>query len=150
VKNVLLVALLILPLPALGQMYKCVDERGRTTYSDKPGPNCKGGPVDIRPSPPISGEQTERREEDFKRQDAEFRRRQIERSQAEERERSEREKERAERKQYCDELQREYVDLDSARRIVTNVNAKGERTYMDDATRQKRLAQIREQLGSCQ
>ena len=37
----------ILPLPVLAQMYKCVDERGVTSYSDKPRPGCKGGEVDI-------------------------------------------------------------------------------------------------------
>ena len=33
--------LVTLALPAQAQMYKCVDERGRTLYSDKPIPNCK-------------------------------------------------------------------------------------------------------------
>lgn len=33
--------LLALALPVHAQMYKCVDERGRTLYSDKPIPNCK-------------------------------------------------------------------------------------------------------------
>jgi uncharacterized protein DUF4124 len=33
--------LIVLPAAAAAQMYKCVDERGRTRYSDQPIPECK-------------------------------------------------------------------------------------------------------------
>jgi hypothetical protein len=56
VKIILAAVLALSALPAAAQMYKCVDERGVTHYSDKPQPpGCKGGPVDIKGSPPISG-----------------------------------------------------------------------------------------------
>lgn len=42
--------LTLLPLSGLAQTYKCVDERGLTSYSDKPRSGCKGSQVDIRPS----------------------------------------------------------------------------------------------------
>lgn len=38
-------ALLAVSLPVQAQLYKCVDERGRTHYTDKPLPGCKGGAV---------------------------------------------------------------------------------------------------------
>lgn len=52
---VLAAALALAAAPAAAQMFKCVDDRGVTHYTDKPQPNCKGGPVDIRGSPLISG-----------------------------------------------------------------------------------------------
>jgi len=48
--------LLAAAFPAAAQMYKCVDERGVTHYTDKPRPDCKGGKVDIRPIPSLSGD----------------------------------------------------------------------------------------------
>jgi hypothetical protein len=55
VRLILAAALALAAAPAAAQMYKCVDQRGVTHYTDKPQPNCKGGPVDIRGSPLISG-----------------------------------------------------------------------------------------------
>lgn len=55
-KSILAATLALTMFPAAAQVYKCVDARGVTHYSDKPQPGCKGGPVDIRGSPPISGE----------------------------------------------------------------------------------------------
>ena len=71
--------------PAQAQMYKCVDERGVTHYGDELRPGCKGGAVDIRPSPPASGE-LQPRKEDMQREEREFQRSRIERGRAEEKE----------------------------------------------------------------
>jgi hypothetical protein len=52
-KTLALTALLLACAPAYAQMYKCVDPRGVTHYSDKPlPPSCKGGAVKIRATPP--------------------------------------------------------------------------------------------------
>lgn len=40
-KSLALAALVALAFPAHAQLYKCVDERGKTHYSDKPIPGCK-------------------------------------------------------------------------------------------------------------
>ena len=37
----LLLALLLTTTHALAQLHKCIDERGRTQYTDKPVPGCK-------------------------------------------------------------------------------------------------------------
>lgn len=39
---------------ALAQMHKCVDERGRTHYTDKPIPGCKPGVAPSQPAPPMA------------------------------------------------------------------------------------------------
>jgi len=70
---------LLIALPASAQMYKCVDERGVVHYTDKPTPGCKGGPVDIQPIPPLSGQAGKPQSPNTAQQDADFNRRQIER-----------------------------------------------------------------------
>jgi hypothetical protein len=48
-RTLALTVLLLACAPAYAQMYKCVDQRGVTHYSDKPlPPSCKGGEVKIR------------------------------------------------------------------------------------------------------
>ena len=143
-----LLALCCLIAPAAqAQMYKCVDERGVTHYSDKPRPGCKGGKVDIQPSPPIgSGEPRSSGEGrapagDLKRQDAELRNRQAAREAAEAKEKSAL----AER---CARLREEHAKLASGIRIARR-DPQGERVYMDDATRDARLAQVREEMRNC-
>src|SRR2546422_8821888 len=52
-RTLALTVLLLACAPAYAQMYKCVDSRGVTHYSDKPmPPSCKGGAVKIRATPP--------------------------------------------------------------------------------------------------
>jgi hypothetical protein len=63
---------------ALGQMYKCTDERGVTQYSDKPRPGCRGGEVDIQPIPPVWGKVIPYKE-DLKAAEQAFQRRQMQR-----------------------------------------------------------------------
>ena len=45
-----LAVLAMLALPAEAQLQKCIDERGRVHYSDKPIPGCK--PTAQQPAPP--------------------------------------------------------------------------------------------------
>jgi len=40
-KTLAIAVLLAFSIPAQAQMYKCVDEKGKTRYSDKPVPGCK-------------------------------------------------------------------------------------------------------------
>jgi len=134
-------ALLAFALPAQAQMYKCVDEHGRTRYSDQPALGCKE--VDIRPSPPLSGE-VKAREENFALQDAELKRRQLEREAAATKEREEREA----RESRCASLRREQAILASGVRL-SSLNAQGERVYMDDANRERRLGVLAQDLRSC-
>jgi hypothetical protein len=139
-KPLALLFLLLCAVPAWAQMYKCVDERGVTHYSDKPRPGCAGGQVDIRPIPPLSGKESPR-SSSLAGEDAEFRRRQIQREEAERRQK-------AALAQRCASLRSEYALLGSGVPIIKS-NERGERVYMEDATRDERMAQIKEEMRVC-
>jgi hypothetical protein len=134
-----LAVILFAALSAHAQMYKCVDERGVTHYSDQPRAGCKGARVDIQASPPPAGGAP--RAEDFARQDADFKRRQLERERAEA-------ADKASLEQRCAGLRQEHAVLASGIR-VGKITAEGERDYIDDATRDARLGQIKEALRAC-
>ncbi|HWM41032.1 MAG TPA: DUF4124 domain-containing protein [Burkholderiales bacterium] len=138
--RVALALCLLMTLPCEAQMYKCVDERGVTHYTDKPRPDCKGSPVDIRPIPSTSGKPAAR-SGDLAGQDADFKRRQIERAQAQA-------KDKTALDQRCSRLRREESWLSYSGRI-TQTDAQGQRVFVDDAARDARLAQVREQLRLC-
>ena len=134
-------ALLILAWPAHAQMYKCVDERGVTSYSATPRPDCKGGKkVDIQGSPPISGSVAPR-SANVPQQDADFKRRQIEREQADA-------KDKTALGERCARLRYEQSMLSSGMRVF-KTNERGERVYIEDATRDARLAAVKEELRGC-
>ena len=139
-KLLLLVTVLLLPTFAWAQMYKCVDERGVTSYSDKPRPDCKGGKADIRAIPPLSGK-TAAPPSSVSGQDADFRRRQIEREQA-------LAQEKTAAAQRCAQLKSEQDVLALGGRIFT-VNERGERVYIEDASRDARLAQLKDEMRGC-
>ena len=134
-------ALLALLPAANAQMYKCVDARGVTFYSDKPQPGCKGDKVDIQASPPLGGGAAPRPPQSFAGQDAEFKRRQIERDQAELQEKQQ-------VAMRCAKLRNEYSVLASGGRIYQR-NSLGERVYLEDSTRDTRLAQLKEEMRRC-
>ena len=129
---------LLVPLCAQAQLYKCVDERGKIQYTDKPQAGCKEAP--IKPSPPMSGE-VRPRQEDFASEEAGIKRRQLEREAKDARERKSLE-------QRCARLRQEQRTLSSGRRIA-KLDANGERVYLDDAARDQRLAQLGGELRGC-
>jgi hypothetical protein len=137
----LLLAAALLPFASHAEMYKCVDKHGVTHYTDAPLPGCRGGEVDIRPIPSISGGALKRREEDFSQQDADFRRRQNERSAVEA-------QERAALEARCKSLRQEHAALSGGRPLV-RFNEQGERVYVPDETREQRLARLSEALRTC-
>jgi hypothetical protein len=119
-------------------MYKCVDARGVTRYADAGGPGCKE--VAIRASPPISGE-IQPPAEDLARKEAEFRRRQVERDEGMAREQQA-------LAYRCLQMRREHSALSTYRRIV-KIDEKGEREYVDDAVRERRIAELQRELARC-
>ena len=129
---------------AQAQMYKCVDERGVTHYSDKPRPDCKGQKIDIQPIPPVGGKVQER-SQDASRDEADFKRRQIDRDHAEARDKAAQNA----LAQRCARMRSDYGRLLNARRVIEKYGDKGERVYMEDATREQRLAQMREEMRGC-
>jgi len=138
-----LVACLALLVPAAeAQMYKCVDARGRIQYSDKPQPGCNGGPVDIQPIPPLSGQAAAPPASSSNaQQDVEFKRRQLERERQEANEKTAQ----AER---CQRVRQEIAWLSADRRLA-RITDSGEREYMDDAAREARLSELQRQARGC-
>lgn len=135
-------ALLLLgAFPLHAQMVKCVDERGVVHYTDKPRPGCKGGEVDIRGQPPISGK-LQPRTLDPAREEREFQRRRIDG----ERQAKGEEREREIRRRRCASMHSELQRLESQRRVVS-VNPQGERTFLDDGVRQQRIGQLRTEIA---
>jgi hypothetical protein len=131
--------------PAWAQMYKCVDERGVTHYSDNPGAGCKGVKVNIQASPPLGDAPSRGDGVPIRRgameQDAEFKRRQAERERAEQ-------EQKAALDERCGGLREEYARLASGIRLGS-INSQGERVYLDDASRDARLAQVKGELRGC-
>ena len=125
-------------LDAHAQLYKCVDEQGKTRYTDKPAADCKQ--TAITGSPPISGA-VPGRGEDLGAQERDFRRRQSQQL-------ADQAKEQQALAARCTRLRQERALLDGGRRIV-RIDAKGERVYMDDAARDQRLVQLESELRSC-
>lgn len=128
---------------ATAQMYKCVDARGVTHYADKPTAGCANAAVDIRASPPISGALAPPAENRAQ-QEADFRRRQLERDEAG---RAQRDAQAAQEGR-CANLERERALIASGRRMV-EIDAQGERTYVDDTARERRLAEVQAALAQC-
>ncbi len=126
------------------QMYKCVDAKGVTHYTEAPLPGCKGKELDIQPQAPTSGTGPAPAR-DVGEQEREFRRRQLERGRAAE-------KDDAEKKrldQRCQSLRNEHARYVNSRRVY-QYDAKGERVVLDDAVRQKRVAELQEEISrSC-
>lgn len=139
--RILAAALLLVAVSVHAQMVKCVDERGVVHYTDKPRPGCKGGEVDIRGQPPISGK-LQPRTLDPAREEREFQRRRIEG----ERQAKGEEREREMRRQRCATMHSELQRLESQRRVVS-VNPQGERTFLDDGVRQQRIGQLRTEIA---
>lgn len=139
-KKLLLIPVLFLSTAAWAQMYKCVDERGVTSYSDQPRPGCKGGKVDIQPIPSVSGK-TAAPGGSIASQDADFKRRQIEREQADAQEKTA-------LTERCARLRREQHILASGVALY-DLNGRGERIYIEDATRDARLARLKEEMRGC-
>jgi hypothetical protein len=137
----LVLAALLAAAPAQAQMYKCVDARGVTQYADKPCPGGKGREVDIRGQPPISGK-LQVQDPDLSREEREFQHRRVQKERAEQAEAKADEQ----RKRKCASMQGELQRLSAQRRVAT-VNAQGERVFLDDSTRERRMEELRADIG---
>lgn len=143
--GVVLSILALLGSPAApAQMHKCVDERGVTHYTETPRPGCKGREVDFRPSAPPLGKASAP-PRDIARDNADFKRRQIEREQLAEKEQAQL----TALKRQCVRDRDALGRLETASRVVDGVTPAGERTYMDDMTRDRRIAELRAKLVAC-
>ena len=141
-RRLLVVALALSASSASAQtMYKCVDARGVTRYTDEPQPGCKGGEVKIEGQPPISGKVSPP-PQDFKRDEQGFQRRRI----AEERGREAELKARDEQQHQCAQLQAELRRMDSGLRLV-RPDDKGGYEYIEDDERNRQADKLRQEIA---
>lgn len=117
--------------PAGAQIYKWVDEKGRTRYGEKPPPG-----VEARLLAPPAGAPGERSRESHEAQEAEFRRRQIQK-----REEEERHAQAARvRAQQCEKLRDELSYSEQLRLFRWD---RGEKVYFSDAERKAHADKVR-------
>ncbi len=140
-RTLFLVATLAAALPLQAQVFKCVDERGVTHYTDKPPPGCKSArEVDIKPIPPVGGS-VKPRADDLKREEHDFQRRRADQDRAEA-------KDKAELERRCRQVRSDISRLSTQRRVV-EANKQGERVYVEDAERERQLERLRGELRGC-
>jgi hypothetical protein len=124
-------------------MYKWVDEKGTTHFSENPPPDdgkTKASKVEPKVTPPSSPASASRdTPEKWRAQEADFKRRQVERNQREET--SEREK--AQRANACESAKRRVAFLANTHRIFRD-NADGSRTWLTDSQREQEIDKMRD------
>jgi hypothetical protein len=134
---------LIVPLLSSAQtMYKWVDEKGVTHFSESPPPDgtvTRGAATKVTPKvTPPSNPSAAPTTTDWKAKDAEFRQRQIERGAKEQAEA----KDDAKRQDACDRARSRIAFLQSG--VIFQDNPDGSRTFMSEAQRESELARMRE------
>lgn len=122
-------AFVLVPAVAAAQVYKCVDERGRTYYTDKPGPRCKGGGPEPAPKASAPGKAAQEQKSAPAAQAV----------QAQDKRTLE---------QRCASMRRELLRLATGQRVAA-VSKKGEVAYQEDPTRERRLAELQEEMRGC-
>jgi hypothetical protein len=121
-------------------MYKWVDEKGTTHFSENPPPDGKKATkIEPKVTPPSSPATAKDGPEAWRAQEADFRRRQIERGQREQAEG----RDKALRAQNCAEARRRLATLQNTHRIYRD-NEDGTRSYMTDEQRDAAIARLRE------
>jgi hypothetical protein len=117
---------------AIADMYKWVDEKGVTHYSESPPPDGKATKMETRPSGPA--EAPSAAPEGWKQRELESRQRRIK----EESDRAKDDSGAAVRKQRCLRAQRE-LDIVKSARPVYSVNERGEKVYLEDKDRAREI-----------
>lgn len=132
--RIVLLSLALSPLAAAAEMYKWVDEKGHTVYSEQPPPDGKASKVDIRPSPPGTGAAPT----DWKQKEIDARQTRITKEQQDQNQKAVEQNAASARKNNCLESQRQ-LSIAQAPRPVYEVNEKGEKVYLDDKARQRQI-----------
>jgi hypothetical protein len=131
IARLLLAVALASPWPAAAALYKWVDEKGVTHYSEQPPPDGKATRLELPAQAPAQGSASPG---NWKEREIEFRKHRIEKEQADDKQKADSERNAAMRKDACLRARRQ-LDLLGAGRPLYHVNEHGERVYMDDAER---------------
>jgi hypothetical protein len=140
IPRALLVLFLAAVIPDAAALYKWVDEKGVTHYTEEPPPDRKATKVEIKPSP--AGPRAADSPDDWKQREYEFRKKRLDKEQAEETEKLKTQREAAGRRNRCLRAQRALDILQS--RPIYRTNERGERVYIEDKERAKETEEWRE------
>jgi hypothetical protein len=133
-------ALLALAAAPAQAIYKWVDEKGVTHFSDDPPPDgSKASKIEPKVTPPSSNAKPR---DDWKAKSQEARQKEIERDQKDANDKARAHNESAVRQNRCAQAQRDVQVLESQRPVFTR-NDKGEKAYVDDKERASELAASR-------
>jgi hypothetical protein len=130
--RMLLIALALALPAAAQQMYKWVDEKGTTHFSEYPPPDGKGGKVDVKPAP---ANEKSYNPDSWRERELESRQRRAQQAITEE---TDRKREEASRAQNCRRAREGLDTMKNARRVY-NLDEKGERVYLDEKQRAAEL-----------
>lgn len=134
---------------------KWVDENNRVHYSDQPAPsNAKAAPLrtpsetdPVAAIAPAASEVTAPKT--LAEREAEFRKAQKAKEEQEKKEAKQKEEDQV-RQRYCEDARSNQLTLENSRRIAT-YDSKGELVYMDEATRNQRMEEVRKAISKhCQ
>jgi hypothetical protein len=117
---------------AIADMYKWVDEKGVTHYSESPPPDGKATKMETKPAGPA--EASSAAPESWKQRELESRRKRLK----EESDKATEDDHAAARKRRCLRAQRE-LDIVQAARPVYTVNERGEKVYLEDKDRAREI-----------
>lgn len=148
-RKILVLVLLFLVVASLAAgIYKWVDEKGVTHYSDAPPSTRKARELDI-PSTPRDGAQSQGpAAKSWQEQELEFRQRHAARLEAERRQEQQdalNKRLALARKQRCIIAQQNLHVL-QMQRAVYSLNEKGERVFLDDETRASEIARMKKEI----
>ncbi len=138
-------ALLVLALVSLpaAAVYKWVDEKGVTHYTEEPPPDGKASKLETRTVGPSGSTGAT---DDWKQKDLERRKSRLEQEQAEDYAKRKSEHDAAVRGSRCLESRRQLALLERARPIY-RVNEHGEKVYLEDQDRPRQVEQWRDQVA---
>ena len=141
----LLLGLMNLPLFAWGQIYKWVDEKGATHYTETPPPGGKSQMLKIQPRNPASdGANPTPTAKSWQEQEIEFRQRRAGAEEARHKQETGADREAALRRASCIRARSNLQGLQEQRPIYS-MDERGERRYIED---QDRLDLIRQAQGT--
>ena len=131
IRAAVLLAIAFAVAPAAHAIYKWVDEKGVTHYSQTPPPDGKAQKVEVKPSgaPPRPASP-----DGWKQRELDSRARRLEMEQKDDYEKATKHNEAAERKNRCNHARRELRILETQVPVYT-LNEKEDRVYLDDKDR---------------
>lgn len=123
-------------------IYKWVDEKGVTHFSDDPPPSGKAQKIEPKVTPPSS----DAKPTDWKQRELDLRKKRIEQDQKDEYQKANSQNAAAERQNRCVYAQRELHVLEKQIPVYT-VNEKGDKVYLEDKDRPAQIARYKQAVA---